>query len=934
MTIRPSRPQTDWSVELLSVLTLTGLIIAFFWKMLSTNLIIARGDLFSYFYPYRDFAAASLREGHVPLWNPYLFMGVPFVANSQAGFFYPFNLASSWLEVTRAVNLNTVIHIWIASLGAYAFARGTLRVSIPAAWLGAISFGLGGYLGAQVEHLNQLQALAWLPWVWLAYERAQQRSARWSGSLVAGVLVGLMVLAGHFQSVFISLVGLTAYALWPALEHIRVPGRAARLAVGRLLPVLVAVVVGALLASVQLLPSFELAQFSTRSRGLPINEAVSFSLDPRLLGRALLPDYTGALPSGSEYTAFVGVSASLLIIVGFWVAWRPGMKGGEQRDSPPDLATVRALSFLTLVGLLLALGGFNPVYYALVRLVPGFDLFRAPARWLALFSFGGSMLAVVGLHAIGRGWMPQARTWLLAPVVCILLLIGLAFAGADVSPAGAAGPVGAPDVLSISLWGGASLVTLQACYLLRPPGLNPQLLVVALSCLELFLATRALPYNARLTAPDALTSLRPSLTQLMSGSTDTMPARFLSISDILFDPGDSAELESIFADQLPPVAYYDLLVASKQKEIVSPNLPLYFRVPAVDGYDGGLLPLRTYLDFQRLFVPSGAIQPDGRLREQLKTIPDGRWLALMNVKYLITDKVRDRWLDGVFFDVQFATQLEHGDEVFTDQLPPLEANALALVYSEPSADFMLAEVELTFADGRSLTLPLTDEPRGIADGLAVTRLRWSEAGRIASVRVRGLGGLTLHGVALVDERSRTFQSFILAQGLRFRLAHSGDVKVYENRDVLPRAFVAPQVRYVASDDEGIAIMQGADFDPSRTVIVTGRGASELPSAARHASRIVAYRPEYVSIDVETDSAAYLVLTDAWYPGWVATVDGEPVEIRRADVYFRAVPIGAGTHHVVFKYEPLTVRLGEIVSLGVWAILGAVLIRSGLRRLRP
>ena len=62
------------------------------WKLTIANRIIARGDLLLYFYPLRDYASAAVRAARLPLWNPYSFMGAPFLANSQVGFFYPLNL--------------------------------------------------------------------------------------------------------------------------------------------------------------------------------------------------------------------------------------------------------------------------------------------------------------------------------------------------------------------------------------------------------------------------------------------------------------------------------------------------------------------------------------------------------------------------------------------------------------------------------------------------------------------------------------------------------------------------------------------------------------------------------------------------------------------------------------------------------------------------
>ena len=77
---------------------------------------------------------------------------------------------------------------------------------------------------------------------------------------------------------------------------------------------------------------------------------------------------------------------------------------------------------------------------------------------------------------------------------------------------------------------------------------------------------------------------------------------------------------------------------------------------------------------------------------------------------------------------------------------------------------------------------------------------------------------------------------------------------------------------------------------------------------------MSYEPERVVIETDGAGDGWLVLTDAWYPGWRATVDGAPVEITRADVLFRAVPIPAGRHRVEFAYVPISFRIGAGISL--------------------
>jgi hypothetical protein len=899
-------------------LGLLAVCLTFFWKLAFTNLILARGDMFLYFYPNWNYAADAVRHGHLPLWNPYLFMGVPFFANSQTGVLYPLNLALAWLPTTRAINLTIILHIWLAGAGAYIFARRSLGLSRWAAWLGAVTLALGGYLSAQVEHVNQLQALSWLPFLFTFFDLALER---WRWGLALAAVVAIQFLAGHSQSVFISLIGLGAYALWPVIEDAAVrtwsarrpasqPGHSERSKRGasvsrktesfrrlaaqgdsfhimpnlarRLVVWIGAAMLGAMLSAAQLVPTLELARQSMRAGGLTWREAVSFSLSPALLVQALLPDFRQTILS--EYVAYIGVVGLVLMAVGI----KSQISNLKSQTSNQRISK-QAMSVLVVLGLLLALGGYNPLYSLLIKFAPGFNLFRVPARWLVLYAFGAAMLVGTGVEQISSWWRAH---------------------------------------LKFGLW-----------YL--------KFGLTALLVVELFFASRPLGYN-RPTAPDALTSLRPSVAHLLAASAGQPPSRFLSISPIEFDPGDKAELESIFADQLPKDAFYDLLIATKQKEIIGPNLSLYYRLSAADGYDGGVLPLRNYVTLEALFVPPDKVSPDGRLRENLRDVPDGKWLSMMNVRYVITDKTLDAWLDDVFYDLQFTTPLgEAGQrEAVVAYVPRFEATALGVVsYLQGAASLPdgmpVAKATIGFTDGLTQTFTLragVDTAEGIYTGTVqhraarvgghfvrdhpefndyVTRLRFDGPRVVTSVAVRPLvtsGQIVVRGASLIDERTGGFQSLVISGRGRFRLIHSGDVKVYENLDALPRAFMVPQAVSVPNDAAALAAMNVASFDPTERVVLNGAQNVGQVGNLPYKADIVSHEPERVVVETDGESAGWLVLTDAWYSGWRATVDGVPVEVARADVLFRAVPVPAGRHRVEFVYAPASLPVGVGISV--------------------
>ncbi len=947
----PNLPILDLFRDLLAILSLCALVCACYWGISLAGRVLASGDVFTYFHPYWAEATRAMQALRLPLWNSYLFMGAPFLANSQVGVFYPLNWPL-WLLLPahQSVHLTIVLHLCLAALNAYLWGRASLRLGRVGAWTVGVTFALGGYLGAQVEHVNQLQGLAWLPLMLMLYDvtlaKVEQQSsyreylylpggprsprslatfARVRFAFVGLVLVvGLVLLAGHTQTAFISLVGLGAYglglALWRAVRWREWWALRRRTAL-----LVVAVGLGVALAAVQLIPTWELSRLSIRAGGLLFNERLSFSLSPLYLARALLPGFvTPVPPAHIEHVAYVGLAALALAAVAIRYLQSPT----SNLQSPISiLHSPFSLLGLVVLGLFLSLGLYNPLYVLLARFVPGFAHFRVPARWLALYAIGAAALAGVGVDYLWRG---RLRVTWGRVAVFVLLVIGLVVWGALGGRPGRATLIGwtVGAVLAVGLLAVAR----------RAPRLAAAGLLVLL-VVELLAAGSALPHS-RATAPQAFTSLRPAIAHLLAagGGVGGPPARFISMSDITFDPGDLAEIEVIYGPQLSAAALYDYIVAAKHKEVLSPNLPLAFGVPAVDGYGGGVLPLARYVTLQRLFLPDDEVSMDGRLRENLTVIPDGRWLNLFNVRHVITDKLRDAWLDDVFYDLQFGAQLERGEAAAVAHVPQFEATALGVVFylrggaALPDGD-PVGVVEVGFGDGITRTFELRAE--GLEENGHVTRLRWSAPAVPTAITARATlleGELVVRGVSLIDERTGGFQSLVLSDRGRFRLAHSGDVKIYENLDVLPRAFLVHEAVVAADDEETLALMQYPAFDPATELVLSAEeGADSLqrvqPVQGWGGARVVHYAPERVEIEVTAKAPGYLVLTDAWYPGWQATVDGEPVAVHRADLLFRAVAVDAGDHRIVFTFRPVSLRVGAGVSLAGLVVVAVLALLS-------
>jgi hypothetical protein len=179
-----------------------------------------------------------------------------------------------------------------------------------------------------------------------------------------------------------------------------------------------------------------------------------------------------------------------------------------------------------------------------------------------------------------------------------------------------------------------------------------------------------------------------------------------------------------------------------------------------------------------------------------------------------------------------------------------------------------------------------------------------------------------------------------------RVFHSDGVTVYENTRVAPRAFVAPRVKRVKDTDAALAALthgershfpdgstQVRNTDTRQTAVVESaspvKGGAPRCTEPLDSARVVSLSSDRVEVDVNSRCGGVLVLSDTYYPGWKATVEGNDVAVHPVDVAFRGVSIPAGASHVVFRYEPSSFRAGLLLfAAGAVALL--VLLVTGVR----
>jgi hypothetical protein len=160
--------------------------------------------------------------------------------------------------------------------------------------------------------------------------------------------------------------------------------------------------------------------------------------------------------------------------------------------------------------------------------------------------------------------------------------------------------------------------------------------------------------------------------------------------------------------------------------------------------------------------------------------------------------------------------------------------------------------------------------------------------------------------------------------------------VIERESALPRAYVVHGTIDVEDAPAALDAVKRHEFDPRLAAVVenaTTLPEESVPDAWEYA-RIVEYEPQRVELEVRCASRCLAVLTDLFYPGWQAHVDGDPVDTLRTNYLVRGVIVPSGTHRVSFAYTPLRWRAAAIVSLIATAVLLMIGLRAALTGMRP
>ena len=367
---------------LIAALLFSSTVIYFFPVIFSDQTFASR-DIYLFFNPRRFFAAETIRSGHLPLWNPYLASGVPFLANLQSSIFYPLSCIYYVLPFQLGFKYFIILHYYLAGLFMFFLMR-HWRYDIYSSLISGVVFMFGGYMISILDNVAFLTSAAWLPLIVLFFDRSLKEKD-FSCLIVTGVIIGLQILGGDASCYVLStLIFMCAYLFYylATEKTLSIKGRGKAVS---FLPL--AWMIGVCLAAIQLIPFMEFLSYSTRIEGFSYDKITQWSFHPLELIQLLIPYVYGTTVPMCRWfgqfwldTFYIGILPLFLIVFGLCYS------------------RTKFSYFLLMViffSLFMAFGKYNPLF-RWCQNVPGVNMLLFPVKYLFLAGFSLALLSGMG----------------------------------------------------------------------------------------------------------------------------------------------------------------------------------------------------------------------------------------------------------------------------------------------------------------------------------------------------------------------------------------------------------------------------------------------------------------------------------------------------------------------------------------------------------
>ncbi|MGH9767447.1 MAG: YfhO family protein, partial [Blastocatellia bacterium] len=390
----------DRRKRILVAAALVLLPLVYFFPAVIGKITLVPGDGLTQNLGVRVLIGQMLRDGQLPLWNPYIFAGTPLLASIYPGALYPPNWLFALFSAPTAMNIVVITTYHLTIIGTYLYGRriGMTRIG---ALIAGVAFTFGGYMIAHMGHTSRIAAAAWLPWILLAIENLYCRLS-WRWVALGAAFVALQLFAGEPQMNFYTILVCGAYLLFSIFLREERERRWKFLFGAAAMSVC-----GTLLSAIQLLPERELLQMGERA-AISYETFSGYSFPPANILTFVVPFFFGgaSLPGAKvpywggwtfdEACGYFGLLALLLALVALF---------GSRRRSLAWFWGVTALVSLTL-----SFGGYLPFgLNHVLHQTPVYNLFRASGRHMYEFTFSLAVIAGLGASYIAQSERDAAK---------------------------------------------------------------------------------------------------------------------------------------------------------------------------------------------------------------------------------------------------------------------------------------------------------------------------------------------------------------------------------------------------------------------------------------------------------------------------------------------------------------------------------------------
>lgn len=440
-TVRAATKDDTWLPRWAPYVTFALLTLFLFREFIISQGMLFGTDVLALGYFARHWYAEMLRSGTFPLWNPYLYGGLPFVDAMHGDIFYPTTVLKLLMPVHRAMGWKIVLHVFLAGTFTYGWLR-HLKVSRPIATFGGVTFMLAPVLISLIYpgHDGRLFVTALTPlalWVtdWSLTRGGVQRFA------VLALVVALLIYTPHQQLAYFTTWALAALTVFRLAQMWR-SGAGAPLVGKRFAALVLAGVIGAFgIGAAQLwTPLRYLVNYSQRvekSVGAETERSLAYSatwsVHPEEAFSLVVPEFAGVniQDDGERIDTYWGRNAFRLnhVYSGLLPLLLVPLAFLRRRRGEAWLFVGLAIG-----ALIYALGANTPVFYLFYWLVPGVKLFRAPDTIMFIFAISVVTAAALGLQALRdregeEEWEDSSRRvtlylWSATGVLLLFALLG------------------------------------------------------------------------------------------------------------------------------------------------------------------------------------------------------------------------------------------------------------------------------------------------------------------------------------------------------------------------------------------------------------------------------------------------------------------------------------------------------------------------------